>query len=86
MRGLTWRKALAFIEDVLVLGRDFQEHTSNLREVLDRFRVHNLKLKPAKCHLVSTKVKSLGKVVTGDLMVMMPQAGEPSSLDPKSGA
>ena len=49
LRGLTWKTVLAFLDDVLVLGKDFQDHLNNLREVLDRFREYNLKLKPKKC-------------------------------------
>ena len=48
LRGLTWKTVLAFLDDVLVLGKDFQDHLNSLREVLDRFREYNLKLKPKK--------------------------------------
>jgi hypothetical protein len=37
-RGLTWSIVLAFLDDALVLGRDFQSHVDNLRSVFLGFR------------------------------------------------
>ena len=34
LRGLTWNIVLAFLDDALVLGRDFEDHVANLRSVL----------------------------------------------------
>jgi hypothetical protein len=31
LRGLTWPACLAFVDDVIVLGRDYQEHLNNLK-------------------------------------------------------
>jgi hypothetical protein len=63
LRGLTWREVLAYIDDVMILGADFDSHHQNLREVLRRFRQFNLKLKPKKCDLCQTTVEFLGKTV-----------------------
>jgi hypothetical protein len=60
----------------MVLGRDFEDHLKNLREVLDRFRAHNLKLKPKKCALFRTETKFLGKIVTGDTVSVDPETFE----------
>lgn len=38
LRGLHWNSVLAFLDDILVLGKDFHEHLSNIKEVLERFR------------------------------------------------
>jgi hypothetical protein len=43
------------LEDVLGLGRDFDDQLKNLEEVFVRFRAHNLKLKPKKCSLFRKK-------------------------------
>ena len=74
LRGLTWRSVLAFLDDVLVLGRSYEEHLRNLEEVLGRFRAYQLKLKPKKCTLFATRVKFLGKVVTGDTVEIEPDS------------
>ena len=46
LRGLTWKTVLAFLDDILVMGMDFEDHLKNLAEALGRFRLHGLKLKP----------------------------------------
>jgi transposase InsO family protein len=74
LRGLTWTKVLAFLDDVLVLGRSFDDHLLNLEEVLSRFRQHSLKLKPKKCALFRRKAKFLGKIVSGDSIEADPES------------
>ena len=61
LRGLTWKTVLAFLGDVLVLGKDFQDHLNNLQEVLDWFIEYNLKLKPKKVRVVPDKGTVLGE-------------------------
>jgi hypothetical protein len=63
LRGLNWKVVLAFLDDILDLGRDFEGHLANLREVLVRFREYGLKLKPTKCELFQKEVGFLGRVV-----------------------
>ena len=42
LAGLLWRKALAYLDDVTILGKNFENALKNLREVLGRFAEHNL--------------------------------------------
>ncbi|XP_056003459.1 uncharacterized protein LOC130046578 [Ostrea edulis] len=65
LRGLTWSIVLAFLDDALVLGKDFQGHLDNLKAVFRRFREFDLKFKPKKCELFQTKVEFLGRQVSG---------------------
>jgi hypothetical protein len=74
LRGLTWNTVLAFLDDILVLGKNFDDHLKNLEEVLQRFRTHNLKLKPKKCSLFRRKAKFLGKIVSGDSLEVDPES------------
>jgi len=60
--GLTWEVCLAYLDDVVVFGRDFREHLERSELVFDRLRRTNLKLKPTKCQLLQTRVKFLGSV------------------------
>jgi hypothetical protein len=64
--GLPYQQVLAYLDDVIVLGKSFNDHLSNLREALLRFRRHNLKLKPKKCHLFKVKINFLGRHVSTD--------------------
>ncbi len=51
---------LAYLDDVVILGKSFDDHMVNLRTVFDRFRLHGLKLKPRKCILCRPEVQFLG--------------------------
>ncbi len=42
LRGLNWRTVLAFLDDILVLGKNFEDHMRNLRDALARFRQYGL--------------------------------------------
>jgi hypothetical protein len=57
LRGLNWKVVLAFLDNILVLGKDFEGHLVNLRAVLVRFREYGLKLKPKKCELFQKEVE-----------------------------
>ena len=63
LRGLNWDTVLAFLDDIVVLGRTVPDHLHNLQEVLPRFAQYGLKLKPKKCLLFQEKVEFLGREV-----------------------
>ena len=63
LRGLNWDVALAFLDDVVVLGTSFDDHIKNLKLVLERFRDYKLKLKRKKCSLFQRRVEFLGREV-----------------------
>ena len=51
LAGLSWRKTLAYLDDVTTTGKNFENTLKNLSEVLGRLADHKLKSKPKKCHL-----------------------------------
>ena len=65
LRGLNYLCVLAFIDDLAVIGRTFDEHLLSLELVLNRIRYAGVKLKPSKCKLFQSEVKYLGFKVTG---------------------
>ena len=64
LRGLQWSTCLIYLDDVLIFGSTFEEHLQRLKQVLDRIRAANLKLKPEKCSLMQTEVPFLGHIVS----------------------
>ena len=64
LAGLARDTCLVYIDDILVLGRNFEEHLQNLRKVFDRLQEANLWLKPTKCHLACREVEYMGYIVS----------------------
>ena len=71
--GLPQSTALVYLDDVLVPGRNFQDHLTNLREVFQRLREAHLKLSPDKCELLQKEVKYLGHIVSVEGIATDPQ-------------
>nr|VZH96027.1 unnamed protein product [Spirometra erinaceieuropaei] len=55
---------LVYMDDIIVLGKDFDSHLSNIRAVFSSLRQAGLTLKPAKCVFIKPRVKFLGHVVS----------------------
>ena len=64
LQGLQWRTLLVYFDDVIVYGRNHQEHMDRLGEVFNRLAKAGLKLKPSKCDLLQEEVGFLGHIVT----------------------
>ena len=64
--GLTPQKCLCYLDDIIILGRTFDQALDNLQLVFQRLREANLKLKPKKCFLFQPKDTYLGHVVSED--------------------
>jgi hypothetical protein len=64
LRGLQWKSLLLYLDDVIVFSSDIESHITRLKEVFQRLRAANLKLKPAKCELFQRQVKYLGHIVS----------------------
>ena len=44
LAGLQWSSCLVYLDDIIILGRDFEEHLERTRAVLERLRKAGLKL------------------------------------------
>ena len=64
LRGLSWKSVIAFLDNEVVLGRDFDSHMVNLSDVTRRFQQYGMKLKPKKCQLLQNSVVCLGRLVS----------------------
>ena len=63
LRGLQWETCLVYLDDIIVLGKTFEEALGNLGTIFSRLREAGLKLKPTKCDLMAEEVSFLGHVV-----------------------
>ena len=73
LTGFLWETVLAYLDDVIIVGKTFWDHLENIRKVLMRFRFYNLKLKPKKCILFQEEVKFLGRMVRQDGVSINPE-------------
>ena len=64
LRGLNWKTCLVYLDDIIVVGKSFDDHLMNLEEVFQRLRKSGLKLSPKKCHLFQKEVQYLGHIVS----------------------
>ena len=61
--GLAREKWIVHLDDILVMGRTFEEH---LDQVLSQLKQAGLRHKPRKCHLAKRKVRYLRYVVSNE--------------------
>ncbi|MCG7875456.1 MAG: reverse transcriptase family protein, partial [Candidatus Thiodiazotropha endolucinida] len=66
LQGLQWITCLIYIDDIIVFGRNFEEHMRRVEEVFERIKAAGLKLKPGKCTMLQREVVFLGHVVSGE--------------------
>lgn len=63
---ILYRGALAYIDDIIVYGRTFDEHFSRLEVVLTRLRDYGFSTRPDKCKFGYEQVRFLGHLVGKD--------------------
>ena len=66
LRGLEYKIAMAYLDDIIVYGKDHKECCERLAMVFERLRDANLKLKPSKCELFQLKTIFLGHVISAE--------------------
>ena len=64
LRGLSWERVVSFLEDIVILGRGFEDHMKNIEHVLNWFRDFKLKLKLSKCELLKRDILFMGHGVS----------------------
>ena len=76
LAGLQWSHCLVYLDDVVVLGRSFDERLLNLELVFRRLREAGLCLKPSKCSLFRRKVQYLDHISSREGV-----AADPSKIE-----
>lgn len=64
MSGLNFSKCIVYLDDIVVMGRNLQQHNKNLIDIFTRFRKINFKFNPLKCNFLKKEILYLGHVVT----------------------
>jgi len=64
LAGVQWSHCLVYLDDIIVVGKEFEEHLQNLSIVLQQIRAANLRLKPIKCSFCREEVLHLGHIVS----------------------
>lgn len=62
--GLQWSQCLVYLDDIIILGRSFEDHVQNLDTVFQRLRQAGLRLKPGKCAFFKEEVQYLGHIIS----------------------
>ena len=63
-RGLQWNILLVYLDDIIVMASNFEEHIERLEEVFRRLSDAGLKMKPSKRELIKNEVLFLGHIVS----------------------
>ena len=72
LRGMIWTQVLVYIDDIIVLGKNVDCALQHLRNVFERMRGYNLRLKPTKCELFQLEVEFLGKLINAEGISIAP--------------
>ena len=72
LRGLEYRFALIYIDDIIIFSKSIDEHLTHLEGVFRRLREANVKLNPKKCSsVVKQRIEYLGHVVTPEGLTLV---------------
>jgi transposase InsO family protein/ribonuclease HI len=66
--GPIWEKCVVYIDDIVVITKEdsFEQHLRDIEDVLERFKLFNMKVNPKKCEFVRKEISFLGHRVTKD--------------------
>ena len=76
LRGLEYRFALIYTDDIIIFSKSIDENLTHLEEVFIILREANVKLNPKKCNFVKQPIEYLGHVVTPEGIFPDPCKGE----------
>ena len=64
LRKVIGKKALVYLDDVIIFSRDLEQHEKDIREVLELIRKAGLRIKLKKCQFFKRSVEYLGHVIS----------------------
>lgn len=66
LRGLIGQCCLVYLDDVIIFGKNLEEHNQKLQTFLQRLRETGLQLQPDKCEYLKPELQYLGHIITAD--------------------
>ncbi|KAL4083088.1 hypothetical protein QTP88_028418 [Uroleucon formosanum] len=64
MAGLIGIKCLVYLDDIIIYGKNLNDHNKKLIDVFERLRIHNLKIEPDKCEFLKKECLILGHIIS----------------------
>lgn len=62
--GILFKGVVVYLDDILVYGKDKEEHNNRLEEVFRRIQLAGLRINPEKCNLYKEELTFLGHTVS----------------------
>ena len=63
---MLFKSAIVYLDDILLLSRDFPEHYKHLEMLFQKFRDANLRMNGKKCSFAKDEVKYIGHILSAD--------------------
>ncbi|GFS37940.1 retrovirus-related Pol polyprotein from transposon 17.6 [Nephila pilipes] len=73
LRGLSYEACLVYLDDIIIIGRAFEDHLRNFQRLLEKLKMVNLKLNPSKCNLFRREVGYLGHIISAESVRIYPE-------------
>ena len=73
LKGYRNKFAMAYLDDVIIYSRTFEDHLKHLELVFSRFEQKDIQAKPSKCNFAKDKVPLLGHIVSKEGISVDPQ-------------
>ena len=64
LRDMMWKRAIPYIDDVIIYSKSFKEHLKHLEELFIKLREFNFFLKLRKCEFLMESMEFLGHTVS----------------------
>lgn len=74
LSGLTGELCMVYLDDIIIFNtEEHMDHLGGIKQVFERLRQANIKLKPQKCKFALEKVKYLGHILTQEGVMPDPE-------------
>ena len=65
-----------YLDDLLMFSKFFDDHLLHIQQVLQRLKIHSIKIKPSKCKFFQRKFSFLGRWVSAEGYTLNPKSVE----------